>query len=289
MKDNTLDMINHFAHETLLGIYGYRWYDNSSTSLNSVKDFMLSYNQLQLFFNYYENLHLIEDSSQKNGMTTYGIDIPIEYFRFPSMNNPFQEMDDKENDVLSNIVKNSKKILNYANDKSIVDELGARFEFLSLYSLFEGFCTSLLIEIDKDTSLQEEKIRKWAAFVQHNNLLKILKKIFENVESAIYERIVEIYENFEMMINLIYQLRNLYAHKNGVVTSWFIKNGLKEPAFLVREYFDTERQLDVYTVFCQQGGYYIYEGKNYNCQVINSYFRSISMIIVEIINNELME
>ena len=266
---------------------GYRWLDTENLILESSKSFANSFNQLQLVLNYYTNLHVMEDLRQYNGMSTYGIDIPLSYFRFPPLNDPRQPsnktMSEDEELLLNNIVSNCKTRLNCCNDETIIEEMVARFEFLSLYSYFEGFCEELLIE--KASVKDDKTIKNIGDFIRHHNLLDILKEVFNKYDSQLYNTIISKYTDFDSIMNFFYQARNLYTHRNGIVTKRFINLGLTTPSFLEDSIFSTVTEKK-YTITCIYGEYTIWESKVLGCQMVNSYFRALSTIIVEILNCE---
>lgn len=267
---------------------GCRWLDPNLFKLECSRNFIDSFNQLQLVFNCHSNLHLKEDLSQMNGMTTYGIDIPLEFFRFPYLNDYRQREDtalyEEERDILIKIMQTSKKRLNYGKDESIVNEMDARFEFLTLYSIFEGFCEELLIA--KDKNKDSKSIKKCGDFIRHNNLLVNIKSIFNQYGAELYKRLVTIFKDFESLTMLFYHVRNLYTHRNGIVTKRFIENGLKTPKFLNLWYFDKNQNKNIYVINCITGNCTLQENRNLNCQVLNAYFRAFSTIMVEILNME---
>lgn len=266
---------------------GYRWLDTENLILESSKSFANSFNQLQLVFNYYTNLHVFEDLRHYNGMSTYGIDIPLSYFRFPPLNDPRQPsnktMSENEELLLNNIVSNCKTRLNYCKDETIIEEMAARFEFLSLYSYFEGFCEELLFE---KAPLKDDKTRKSICeFIIRHNLLDIIKEVFNKYDSQLHNKIISKYKDFDSIMNLFYRARNLYTHNNGLVTKRFINFGLKTPSFLEDSIFSTVTEKK-YTITCIYGEYTIWESKVLGCQMVNSYFRALSTIIVEMLNFE---
>ncbi|WP_288603680.1 hypothetical protein [uncultured Treponema sp.] len=267
---------------------GYRWLDEEQFHLTCSKNFVNLFNQIQLVLNYNSNLDMLEDLRHENGLSAYGIEIPLEYFRFPILNkeNLYHKthFPPEERRKIENVLSNSKERLNYSKDESVIAEVTARFEFLNLYSCFEGFCEEILIEKDFDKSNKSEK--KHGDFIRHNNLLEIVKKVISIYDLGIYESINQSYRDFDSLTRLFYELRNLYTHRNGIVTRKFIESGLKSLAFLQEWLFDTELQKKIYVVKGLMGNYSIYEGKNFNCQLVVAYFRAYSTLLVELLNLE---
>lgn len=265
---------------------GYRWLDSDKFILTSSKNFINSFNQLQLVFNYVSNLSMAEDYRREYGMTDYGISIPVEQFRFPFLNNqncyvPLQHEEEKMIKKVKNI---AKMHLNYGKGESLIDEMNSRFEFLTLYSYFEGFCEELINE--KSCSKDEDSIKKNGDFIRCNNLLKIVEKIFSLYSSDVLDYLKQKYEFFEKITRLFYELRNLYTHRNGIATTRFINRGLQEPHFLAEWCFDKQINKQIYVIDCMTGNYSIYEGRNVNCQLIMAYFRVYVLLIVELLNIE---
>lgn len=289
MKEQTLSFIEQTFDIWNLAISekGFRWLDPQNFKLDCSKTFVNLFNQLQLVFNYHTNLHLKEDLSYEDGMSTYGIDIPLIYFRFPSLNDPrnssYMQLQNDEEKMLEQIKEESKKKLNYRNDGSIVEEMDSRFEFLTLYSSFEAFCEELLIEKNKN---EKNATKKYGDLVRSNNLLYILQSVFEQYDQSLYDKIKSNFPIFDSLVMFFYRSRNLYTHKNGFVTQYFINQGLTEPKFLKHYYFDIEKQKELYLINCFPGELTVYEGKNLNCQITNAHFRAFSTTIVELLNLE---
>lgn len=267
---------------------GFRWLEPDLFKLDCSKNFVNSFNQLQLVLNYNSNLDMFEDLRHENGMTTFGIDIPLEYFRFPYLNDPRQyshiSLKDDERELLERIVKTSKTKLNYIKDESIIDEMSSRFEFLTLYSYFEGYCEEILI--DKCSIKDEKNIKKQGDFIRHSNLLEIIQKVLKLYGEDLYEKIISSYKQFESITMLFYMLRNLYTHRNGIVGQRFIEKGLSSPAFLEFWEYNQNLEKNIYIVNCMMGEYKIFDGKNFNCQQVVAYFRAFSTVIIEILNME---
>lgn len=267
---------------------GFRWLDPDLFKLNCSKNFVNSFNQLQLIFNYNSNLAMLEDLRQENGMTTYGIDIPLEYFRFPYLNDRRQSgvvsLTEDERKLLESIVRTSKAKLNYSKDESIINEMSSRFEFLTLYSYFEGYCEEILI--NKCFTKDETSIKKQGDFIRHSNLLEIIQKVLKLYGVDLYEKISSTYNQFGSITMLFYMLRNLYTHRNGIVAKRFIDRGLSLHAFLDYWMYDENLKKDIYIVNCMSGEYKIFDGKNFNCQQVVAYFRAYATVIIEILNME---
>lgn len=269
-----------------LGEKGYRWLDSDDFVLDSSKSFINSFNQLQLVFNYSSNLSLAEDYRRECGMTDYGITIPTEQFRFPSLNNQnfYVPLKSDEEQLIEKIKNIAKKHLHYGKDESLIDEMNSRFEFLTLYSCFEGFCEELINE--KTYANDEKTIKKNGDFIRHNDLLKIVEKVFSFYSSDVLGYLKQKYAYFEKISRLFYELRNLYTHRNGMATKWFINRGLNEPKFLSEWIFDKKLNKQIYVIDCITGNYQIFEGRNINCQLIVTYFRVYVLLIVELLNYE---
>lgn len=193
------------------------------------------------------------------------------------MNDPRQPSNktmSEEELLFNNIVNNCKTRLNCCNDETIIEEMAARFEFLSLYSYFEVFCEELLFE---KAPLKDNTTRKSICeFIIRHNLLDIVKEVFNKYDSQLHNKIISKYKDFDSIMNFFYRARNLYTHNNGIVTKRFIDFGLKTPSFLKDSIFSTVTEKK----------YTIWESKVLGCQMVNSYFRALSTIIVEMLNFE---
>lgn len=288
MKDKSKKYLDHLftMFDFSLQENGYRWLDSDGFILAASKNFVNSFNQLQLVFNYISNLSQEEDYRRHHGMTDYGISIPTEQFRFPFMNNQhsFRQMQECERVKIELMKATAKHRLNYVQDISLVDEMSARFEFLMLYSYFEGFCEEL---INEKSPLHDEKtIKANGDFIRKHNLLEIVEKVFSFYSLDLLDYIEKKYDFFQQVSRLFYELRNLYTHRNGIATKRFIDRGLQNPHFIVEWYYDREINKNLYVIDCIQGNYNIYEGKNINCQLIIAYFRVYALFIVELLNME---
>lgn len=262
------------------------WETVETTNTISYKNFLHSINELQLTLNLYDNFYLIIDNSQQNGLTTFGIDIPEEYFRFPHLNNGLIDipLEEEERIKIREVISYAKEKQRIKNDGSITEEHLARFEFLITFQLLEGFLEEYLVELDVSNGIDEETSRKNRnKEVRINSLSKLLINKLLSLSPELLQIFKIINPTFEEFMHYSYEVRNLHTHQSGIASKRFIKKCMDYQNENLIEIYSNNEPVS-YSINCINGGYFLQEGQYISVKGIAPFLRAYSKDIAFVLD-----
>lgn len=265
-----------------------KWENIQSAKSNSYISFANSINELQLTLNIYDNFYQIIDNSQLAGETTFGIDIPEEYFRFPHLNNglsanPISKNERKEVRDVIDIAKKKQRII---NDENVIVEHLAKFEMLITFQILEGFIEEILVEQDIVNGLEEiQSIINRNKEVRSKKLSELIIQILTEKAPESYKNLKNNHQFFEEFLHYSNEVRNLHTHKGGIATNHFIKRCLSYGMndLITKESFENEE--NVYYIGCISGGYYVKAEQYVSTKTLAAYLRTYSKLIASILDS----
>ena len=272
-KHNMENLHAHFFEEKN-GMMPIMPRENHSNSFNI---FAKEYNSILLTAHLFENLLMLEDiRHEENGHDWFQIEIPVEYFRYPALNNPkdmFSQrgMTIEEKNIIESAIKTTKNEMRYSKDENIVKENLHKLEFLSLFSYFEAYLENILVEklnYDKRTASNKTK---------YNSLDKLLKIVISEINLELENLLLAMKEGFFRFIKFSYLVRNLHTHNLGRANEDFMNKCFNEE-LIIREVGTTKTGEIVHTgVIRTNFGYpdkIIEDGRYITLSVISYEFRN---------------
>lgn len=228
---DTMSGENESIRDALLNIENLDWIDQSGAVTDAYDVFAKEVNRLELAINLFENLLMFEDIRfEKDGIGDFIIDIPREYFRFPSRNNSrdmlsFREFSQSEADKIDTIIHESRDTMKLRNDDNIVRELFHRLEFLALFSYFESYLESLLS--NSIGSGSDEEKTKANRTIMRNSLPEALMIVISELNPEIENLLLTINPDIFRFLHYSYLVRNAHTHNLGKATDYLIKKGME--------------------------------------------------------------
>jgi len=248
---------------------------SSGVDSKSYEIFANEFNGVMLTAHIFENLLAFEDERHaREGYSDFQIKIPELYFQHPSLSQRY-EISEEDSEIISGVVSEIKKKLNYSKDESFVLSQLAKLEFISIFSHLEAYVESLLVEfLNEERSNASAKIRRSA-------LPDLMQEVFDEIDPRINTTINGFDNDALRFISFCHKLRNLHTHNLGIVNKYFYEECIKQ-GFLCHDiYSETSKPVLDYARLNFKYSDYIFKiGKTINLNSISQSFRLISREIV---------